>query len=208
MVANRLSRTITLLLTLLLFGSSPALTAGAGSISVATAQLLADDAYYPTFLNRIHAAQESIDLVMYLWKISAAADNRPAELAQALGEAGRRGVRIRVILENSEYDAELNRSNRETAKLLQQEGITALFDSPAVTTHAKLAVIDQRYCFVGSHNLTQSALERNHEMSVLIDDRRLAGELTAYTDRIAAKETTYRPVREAPHQSGRWSHHR
>ena len=53
-------------------------------------------------------------------------------------------------------------------------------DAPDRTTHAKLVVIDRRYLFVGSHNLTQSALKYNHEVSVRIDSPPLAEEALAY----------------------------
>jgi len=40
--------------------------------------------------------------------------------------------------------------------------------------HTKLAVIDGRYTFIGSHNLTQSALKHNNELSVLVDSPAVA----------------------------------
>jgi len=46
--------------------------------------------------------------------------------------------------------------------------------------HNKLIVIDQRLILLGSHNLTQSALKYNNEMSVLIDRPELAREARAY----------------------------
>ncbi|MBU4177899.1 MAG: phospholipase, partial [Proteobacteria bacterium] len=49
---------------------------------------------------------------------------------------------------------------------------------------AKLAVIDRRYCLVGSHNLTQSALKHNHELSLLLDNPQLAEEILAYLETI------------------------
>lgn len=191
MVAKGLNSAVPLLLALLLAGT-PATTSGAesgGPVSspAREAQLLADGAYYPELIGKIRGARKNIDLVMYLWKISAAIDSKPGELVRALGEARRRGVTVRVIMENSGYDEELSRTNRETATMLQQEGITAVFDSPSVTTHAKLVVIDHRFCFIGSHNLTQSALGRNREMSILLDNPRLAGELGTYVDRLLEK---------------------
>ncbi|NTV15140.1 MAG: phospholipase [Desulfobulbaceae bacterium] len=152
------------------------------SLPAAQIQLLTDTDYYPALLSKIRAAAKSIDLVMYLWKITGDGGGKPAELAKGLGEAKHRGVAVRVILENSRYDENLNRANRETAELLRQEGITAFFDSQAVTTHTKLAIIDHRFCLVGSHNLTQSALERNHEISLLLDSPSLAGELGRYME--------------------------
>ncbi len=53
-------------------------------------------------------------------------------------------------------------------------------DSPRKTMHNKLIVIDQRLILLGSHNLTQSALKYNNEMSVLIDRPELAREARAY----------------------------
>ncbi len=185
MVANRLNRAI-LLLALLLTGA-PVAAGGPALPPAAAVQLLADDAYYPALIGQIGAAQKSIDLVMYLWKISARIDNKPGELVRALGAAGRRGVTVRVVLENSGHDEELNRTNREAAAQLQLEGITAVFDSPAVTTHVKMVVVDQRFCLIGSHNLTQSALGRNHEISILLDNPRLAGELGTYVESLLGK---------------------
>lgn len=189
MVAGFLRNSISLLLTLLLLaGAATTSSAGAQSATPAPeAQLLADGAYYPILLGKIRAAGKSIDLVMYLWKTSGTGGSKPAELIQALGDARRRGVAVRVILENSGYDEGLNQANRDAAGLLQRQGITAIFDSPTVTTHAKLAVIDRRYCFLGSHNLTHSALSRNHELSVLFDSPRLAEELSSYVAKLLEK---------------------
>ncbi|HSH13917.1 MAG TPA: phospholipase D-like domain-containing protein, partial [Desulfurivibrionaceae bacterium] len=135
-MADCLSKTILLLLALLLTGAPAA--AQPPLPPAPEAQLLADAAYYPVLLDKIRTAEKNIDLVMYLWKIPAAAGSKSGELVRALGEARRRGVGIRVVLENSGYDEELNQTNRETAEQLAREGITAFFDSTAVTTHAKL----------------------------------------------------------------------
>jgi len=148
-------------------------------------RLLADADYFPALLTGIQGARQSIDLAMYLWKSAKSLKNKPGQLIRALGNAHRRGVRVRVLLEDSGYDRKINRINRETALLLEQEGIKVLFDSRTVTTHAKLAIIDGHLTFLGSHNLTQSALGRNHELSILLDDPDLATRLAAYLDRLA-----------------------
>lgn len=185
-MADRLSQTILLLSALLLLSGAPA-AAQPPLPPAPEVQLLADAAYYPALLDKIRTAEKNIDLVMYLWKIPAAPGSKSGELVRALGEARRRGVGIRVVLENSGYDEELNRTNRETAEQLAREGITVLFDAAAVTTHVKLVVIDRRFCLIGSHNLTQSALGRNREISVMFDDPRLAEELGGYVDRLLGK---------------------
>lgn len=54
------------------------------------------------------------------------------------------------------------------------------FDSLRKTTHTKVVVIDGRYVYLGSHNLTHSALTRNNELSVLLDSPETAREITGY----------------------------
>ena len=63
---------------------------------------------------------------------------------------------------------------------MRKHGIKVNFDSPKTTTHTKLVVIDRRYSMVGSHNFTHAALKYNNELSLLIDDRDLAQQLTDY----------------------------
>jgi phosphatidylserine/phosphatidylglycerophosphate/cardiolipin synthase-like enzyme len=147
-----------------------------------TVQTLPDATYGDTLAKQIQAASQRIDLAMFLFKTSPSGNNRPAGLARDLIAARQRGVAVRVILEYSNYDPKLNRANQETAEALRKGGVTVLFDSPKRTSHAKLAVIDRRYCLVGSHNLTQSALSHNHEFSLLLDNPALAKEILAYME--------------------------
>jgi phosphatidylserine/phosphatidylglycerophosphate/cardiolipin synthase-like enzyme len=145
---------------------------------------LADAAYGDTLAALIKKANQRIDLAMFLFKTSPSRDNLPAGLVRELVAARQRGVEVRVILESSSHDQDLNQANQETAQLLRKGGVTVFFDSPDRTTHAKLAVIDRRYCLVGSHNLTQSALKYNHEFSLLLDNPALAEEILAYMETI------------------------
>jgi phosphatidylserine/phosphatidylglycerophosphate/cardiolipin synthase-like enzyme len=145
---------------------------------------LADAAYGDTLAALIKNAGQRIDLAMFLFKTSPSRNNRPAELVRELVAARQRGVEVRVILEYSSRDQSLNKANQETAQALRKGGVAVFFDSPGRTNHAKLAVIDQRYCLVGSHNLSQSALKYNHEFSLLLDNPALAEEILAYLETI------------------------
>lgn len=151
-----------------------------------TIQLLADSDYYPALTTLIQGAVQSIDLAMFLFK--AAGNNRPALIAEELIKAGKRGVRVRVILENSGYDQKLNQANNSVAEKLKKNQVTVEFDSPERTAHAKIVVIDRRYCLLGSHNLTESALRHNHEFSLLIDSRPLARELLDYMEGLRTED--------------------
>jgi len=70
--------------------------------------------------------------------------------------------------------------NRKAAALLSDAGIKVRFDAPKTTTHVKAMVIDSRYVYLGSHNLTQSALKYNNELSIMVESTELAEEITAY----------------------------
>jgi competence ComEA-like helix-hairpin-helix protein len=150
--------------------------------------VLADDAYFPALLQAIAEARRTIGMAMFLFKMGESPENRPARLAKALIAARSRGVRVEVLLEKSGYDEGINRENEEVANLLRKNRIDVRFDTPETTTHAKLVVIDNRYVFLGSHNLTQAALTHNHEFSLLIDNSALAREASDYLDRLRTKE--------------------
>ena len=187
MIARPISLAAILLFCLLAAGSVLATNAQLktkASVQPGAVRALADAAYGDTLAALIKKAGQRIDLAMFLFKTSPARDNQPAGLVRDLVAARQRGVEVRVILEYSDHDPTLNQANQETAQALKKGGVTVFFDSANRTTHAKLAVIDRRYCLVGSHNLTQSALKYNHEFSLLLDSPTLAEEILAYMETI------------------------
>ncbi len=146
--------------------------------------ILPDSRFYEMLSAYIDDARESIRLATFVFKVTDSPNNRARQLVERLGKARDRGVAVSVVLEQSDYSDSINEENRRTARLLREHGITVIEDSAEITSHMKLAVIDDRFCFVGSHNLTHSALEYNHELSLLIDSRALAEELTSYITEI------------------------
>ena len=156
----------------------------AGASFKITTTLLRNQEYAEALLRGIGNARESILCSFYLFKITETRNNQPARIAKELVRARKRGVAVTVILENSGKERDpLNADNRQTASLLARGGVKVIFDSPRVTTHNKVVVIDNRYIFLGSHNLTQGALRYNNELSVLIDSPEMATEVRAYLER-------------------------
>ncbi|MGV1099859.1 phospholipase D-like domain-containing protein [Thiovibrio sp. JS02] len=147
--------------------------------------ILADKDYFAAVESLLNNARERIDLAMFLFKKSDAKDNRPGRLVDALIAAANRGVQVRVILEYSGHEESINKANQQVAEALKRGKVTVLFDSARRTSHAKLIVVDNRYCIVGSHNLSQSALKYNHELSLLIDSRELAAKILAYMETLS-----------------------
>lgn len=142
--------------------------------------LLADDHYFPVLINFVKTARQRIDMAMFLFKTTESKNNKPAQLVEELIKASKRGVLVQVILEKSGYNDSLNLENERVAAKLLKHNIKVRFDSPKKTTHTKTIIIDRRFCFVGSHNLSHSALAFNHELSLLLDNPKMAATLTDY----------------------------
>jgi phosphatidylserine/phosphatidylglycerophosphate/cardiolipin synthase-like enzyme len=143
--------------------------------------LLKNRAYFHALSERIRDARKQIVMAFFLFKTSGHPGSYPEILLRELGEAARRGIRVIVVLEqDARTDSTINRDNRNASERLKKAGVEVYFDSPKKTMHTKLAVIDGRYTFIGSHNLTQSALRHNNELSVLVDSPAVAEETLNY----------------------------
>ncbi len=155
----------------------------AGGTFASRTTLLRNQEYAEALMQGIGNARESVICSFYLFKTTDARGNEPRRIAEELIRARKRGVAVTVILEGGGGAKDsLTADNRRTAALLARGGVKVFFDSPRTTTHNKVVVIDGRYVFIGSHNLTQSALEHNNELSVLIDSPELAAQVKAWLD--------------------------
>ena len=147
-------------------------------------RLLEDREYFPAFMKAIDGAKSEIVMSFFLFKTNGYHKSYTDRILSRLARAAKRGIRVRIILEEGTgtKDSETDKSNRKTAARLKAKGLDVCFDSPSTTTHTKVAVIDKRFIFLGSHNLTNSALKYNHELSVIIDSPQLAVETLQYID--------------------------
>jgi phosphatidylserine/phosphatidylglycerophosphate/cardiolipin synthase-like enzyme len=142
---------------------------------------LKNNDFFPALLKAIDEAREEIFVSMFSFRAGVHKRSYPDRVLAHLGRAARRGVRVKVILEDTgKKSDELTLQNRQTKKLLEDQGVFVYVDSPKKTTHTKLIVIDQRLVILGSHNLTQSALKYNNEISLLVDNHELAREVREY----------------------------
>jgi phosphatidylserine/phosphatidylglycerophosphate/cardiolipin synthase-like enzyme len=133
--------------------------------------LLTNQNYFPELLKIIDEAQNEIFISIFSFKAGVHKNSYPDRIVGHLAKAVKRGVKVVVILETTNKRAdELNIQNRQTGKLLEEKGIEVYFDSPRKTTHTKLVVVDERLVILGSHNLTQSALKYNNEISTLMEN--------------------------------------
>jgi phosphatidylserine/phosphatidylglycerophosphate/cardiolipin synthase-like enzyme len=143
--------------------------------------LLKNQEYFPALTTAIDEAKSEIIMSFFLFKAGTHKNSYPDKILAHLAQAVQRGVKVMLILENSGgHDHNLDAENRQTKQLLEDKGVDIYFDSPQKTTHTKLVVIDQRLVLLGSHNLTQSALKYNNEISILINRPELAWEARTY----------------------------
>jgi cardiolipin synthase A/B len=94
----------------------------------------------------------------------------------ALIAAARRGVSVRLILSGA--------SNIEAADAarLKAGGVRIVYvSSPYI--HAKVIIADGRLAFVGSENFSQTSLDKNREVGLLLADPAALATLTATCDR-------------------------
>ncbi len=126
------------------------------------------------------AATESIELLLS----TAELDENP--LWEPLLDAHERGVSVRVILDESDWASSITERNRAFLERLRDRGIEARYDDPAVTTHAKLAIVDRTIVVVGSTNWNRYAFTDQQQANVRIVDDRVGGAFGAWFDHLWA----------------------
>lgn len=157
--------------------------------------LVENEQYFPLLRGKISQAQKDIYLIAFLFKTDPYRYNPARLIMEDLIIAHQRGVKVHVFFErkgqgrSSRFNEDdLARANEATAEELIRAGVEVKFDLPQKTTHAKVAIIDRRYVFLGSHNLTKSAFMYNNELSILVDSPPLASQVLGYLDRIESEK--------------------
>jgi phosphatidylserine/phosphatidylglycerophosphate/cardiolipin synthase-like enzyme len=108
----------------------------------------------------ISRAENSLDLAVYSFTHQG--------IAEALVGAHRRGVAVRVILEEEQA------GERSQRPLLENAGIPVRLDTNPYLMHHKFLVVDGRAVLLGSFNYTVSADTRNDEDLLVVEDPSVA----------------------------------
>ncbi len=149
---------------------------------------LNDREYYPVVIEKINDAKKSIHIVMFeiVWYGNPNTDyHKVSKLGRALTNASKRGVDVKVILENGwsygnyKYD-KLIEYGKNWSAYFKKYKVQVEFDWSNQTTHDKLVIIDDRIVIVGSTNWSQSALNYNHEANALIESKEVAQQYEKY----------------------------
>ncbi|MEM1634094.1 MAG: phospholipase D-like domain-containing protein [Sulfolobales archaeon] len=147
-------------------------------------RVLTDKDYYDTLRWWLDRANKSVHVIMYVIKYDPKQYNDPVNiLLYTLADLKRRGVDVKIIVDDTTMQ-----SYPETISFLKNMSISIKLDeSASKTTHAKIVIIDGYIVFIGSHNWTESALTRNHEVSVVIYDQSVGESMIRYFEDIWSK---------------------
>ncbi len=142
-----------------------------------------DRNFFNVTLTEINSASQQIDIAMFEFRFYENEENKVRLLAEALVNAAARGVKVRVLLDQSDWNPKIRKNNEPTINFLRENGVEAKFDSEKKTLHAKLLIIDDSV-IVGSTNLGFHALERNSEAGVLIKSKEVADYYRTYFEQL------------------------
>ena len=120
----------------------------------------------------------------------------PPRLLQALQDAARDGVDVRLLLPGSSDLPLVRNVSRIGYRELLRSGVR-IYEWEGPMLHAKTIVADGRWSRIGSSNLNASSLMGNWELDVLIENGRLAEAMEHQfrLDIARSREVTRRPVR-------------
>ncbi len=119
-----------------------------------------DESIYRTYLAAIRNCS------MRIW-ITQAYLLPPAELTEALTQAAKRGVDVRIVVPGfSDSKLVLHASHREYEALLK--GGVRLIESKEALLHAKTALIDDSLVIIGSANLDYRSFLHNNEVTAVV----------------------------------------
>ncbi|MGB8481053.1 MAG: phospholipase D-like domain-containing protein [Acidobacteriaceae bacterium] len=92
----------------------------------------------------------------------------------ALEEASQRGVKVRILVAGPHIDhPAIRRVSRHDSRHLLQAG-AKIFEYQPSMIHAKIMVVDERWCVFGSTNFDHRSFALNDEINVAAIDRKLA----------------------------------
>jgi phosphatidylserine/phosphatidylglycerophosphate/cardiolipin synthase-like enzyme len=146
-----------------------------------------------TWLELIRGARRSLDIEQFY--ISTWPGEPMEDVLAALGQAARRGVHVRLVLDTRMHDT----YPRTADSLARVPGFEVrLVDFRRITggvQHAKFFLVDGRTTFLGSQNFDWRALKHIHELGVAVRDPRVTADFARVFELDWAMAT---PVGEPP----------
>lgn len=126
---------------------------------------------YIAALSAVTFAVKSIDLTMAYF-------SPDSQLEDALRDASKRGVKVRLLLPGLSDFGGIVEAGRAHYSRLLKDGIT-IYEERRSLLHAKTLAIDDIWSTVGSANWDWLSFARNDEINIVVIDQGFAGEMRA-----------------------------
>ncbi len=171
------------------------------SVRAEEARLLLGREYFDVLHQAIQEAEDSVWVKMYYVAMKPDDPDNPVTiLVNDLVDARKKGLDVRVILENRLFD-----KNYNAYHALANGGVWVRLDSSISLLHSKAVIIDKELLFIGSANWSKSAFYSNDEVSILLESPKLASRLIEEFRKIKTSEGL--PVRPEEHKGVRLPKH-
>lgn len=123
-------------------------------------QIIIGREYPDLVIEKVKGAQQSIKILMFAWRwYDGEFGTKIQKFNNEIIRASQRGVKVFARC-NFEY----------IANILSPCGIDIKKVESQKRLHVKMIIVDEKIVFLGSHNLTKSAFELNHEVSTMIEE--------------------------------------
>ncbi len=157
-------------------------------------ELLLNKEYTYKILKYLKRAKHEVIISSFMWCCSPEKyGSFPCKILDEVIHLVKRGVKVEIILET-----DINSDNRcnkviplifKHTLLKHYKNLKIFFDDPLKRSHQKIVLIDGYIVFLGSHNITQSALKYNNEVSVLIKSKDIYKKLKNYLENLLVTAT-------------------
>lgn len=118
----------------------------------------------------------------------------------ALIEAKRRGVQVRIITDNKAMLDDEGNGIRDTILKLQQAGIPLVDDQRSGIMHNKFMIVDGQAVWMGSTNATSTSMYNHNNNALVVRNQQVAENYQYEFDRMFIHKTFgTRPARQVPH---------
>jgi len=143
----------------------------------------------------IEAAQEEVLVILSDLRLYQQGGTAP--LLEALADAAKRGVEVRVLFERR-GDDQPTAEQLAAFNFLTQNGVETRWDHPEVTLHAKSLVVDRHTVVVGSTHWTYSALTNSVQVDLALASPELAALAAEFFDLLWVGNLAPQPVLPDP----------
>lgn len=157
-------------------------------------QLYADGGFFPLVAPLIDAAKTRILLCTYGMNIDTGnASAQVTQLVQKIAAAQKRGVQVRVLLDqSSDWNDVGTDINAESGAYLQKLGLQVRADAKTVITHAKFLVVDDALV-AGSNNWGYGGMQGYHEVGGKVTQSAPVAAYVNYFEKLWADSTALAP---------------